>query len=284
MPVSGRLLAVALTLVVASAAHAADPAQDPLTTPGSPLYQPGADVRAQVREVMGHTPRPQTAPPPAAAEPAPAALPELDPNNPVPRGLVAVAQRELAAQGYDAGPVDGRMGPKTRKALLAFQTDKGLPADGQLTFDLLAKLMVRVAPAVTAPPPPPPPPPPPVANWTVRRTLGKSVHASSGDLLGSVGDFVVSADNALAGVVVDTTNGYGTHQGKTVIPFAQVGHAITRAAIILPLSADKALPLRDKAQKMELAPGQWLLLGRLGDEGDAVADTDGKLVSLPAAK
>lgn len=272
MPYTGRLLAAALTLAF-GVAHAAEPAQDPLTTPQSPLYQPSPEIRAQAKDVVGqHQPRPQ---PLAAAEPV--ALPEPGSNNPVPRGLVAVAQRELAVQGYDAGPVDGRLGPKTRNALKAFQADKGLPADGQLTFDLLAKLMVRVQPAVTPPPPPAPPAPPPVVNFSTRRALGKSVHAQAGDLLGTVGDFVVGPDRVISGVVVATTNGYGTHEGKVMIPFTQIGHAITRAAVILPLSADKALPLRDKAQTFALAPGQWLL-STLSAEDDVQADTDGKLL------
>lgn len=278
MPYTGRLLAAALTLAF-GAAHAAEPAQDPLTTPQSPLYQPSPEIRAQAKDVVGQRqPRPL---PSTAAEPAivaePVALPEPGSNNPVPRGLVAVAQRELAAQGYDAGPVDGRLGPKTRNALKAFQADKGLPADGQLTFDLLAKLMVRVTPAITPPPPPAPPAPPPVVNFSTRRALGKSVHAQAGDLLGTVGDFVVGPDRVISGVVVATTNGYGTDEGKVVVPFAQVGHAITRAAVILPLSADKALPLRDKAQTFALAPGQWLL-STLSTEDDVQADTDGKLL------
>lgn len=285
MPVTGRLFAVALTLAFGTA-HAAEPGLDPLPPPNSPLYQPSPDVRAQARQVLGKGRMPQTqtvAPPAAAHEPAP--LPELAPNNPVPRGLVAVAQRELAALGYDAGPVDGQLGPKTRKALLAFQIDKGLPADGMLTFDLLAKLMVRVAPAVAAPAPPPPPAPPPHIDWSVRRSLGKTVHAQAGDLLGTVEDFVVNADRTIAGLVVETTNGYGTHQGKLLVPFAQVGHAITRTVVILPLSAEKALPLRDKAQKFTLAEGQWLLSSANNDGKDEVmADTDGKLLSPAATK
>lgn len=280
MPSTGRLVALALTLAF-GAAHAAEPGQDPLTTPGSPLYKPSPEVRAQVKEVMGQgQPRAVRA---AAAEAVAVptetvTLPEVGAGNPVPRGLIAVAQRDLAAQGYDVGPVDGRMGPRTRQAVLAFQRDKGLPADGQLSFDLLGKLMVRATPVLTPPPPPPPPAPPAVQSFSVRRALGKSVHAHAGDLLGKVGDFVVGPDRILAGVVVDTTNGYGTHEGKVVVPFAQVGHGVTRAAIILPLTAEKALPLRDKAQKVELGQGQWLLSTALA-EGDATADTDGKLLS-----
>lgn len=279
---SGCFLAVALALACGTA-HAADAARDPLTTPNSPLYQPSQDVRAQVREVMGQR-QPRALP--AAAYDDADGLPALGgADNPVPRSLVAVAQRELAALGYDPGAADGRMGPRTRKALMAFQADKGLPADGKLTFELVNKLMVRSAPADTpaAAPPPAAPAAPAVVSFNVRRALGKTVHAQSGDLLGRVGDFVVGADRTLTGVVVDTTNGYGTDEGKAVVPFAQVGHAITRVAVILPLPAHQALPLRDKPQKVELSQGQWLLSTALaGTEAEVLADTEGKLLSAAA--
>lgn len=45
---------------------------------------------------------------------------------------VAAAQRGLARYGHDPGPVDGRMGPRTRAALRAFQTERGLAPHGQL--------------------------------------------------------------------------------------------------------------------------------------------------------
>jgi peptidoglycan hydrolase-like protein with peptidoglycan-binding domain len=274
MTPTGRLsaLAFAATLALGNA-HAAE---DPLTRPGSALYQPSPDIRAQVRDVMSDGGA-RTVQPPAATT---TTLPDLEPGNPVPRGLVAVAQRELAGQGYDAGPVDGRLGPKTRQAIKAFQADKGLPQDGQLTFDLLAKLMVRAAPVVQSPAPPPPPAPLPVVSWNFRAVLGKNVHALPGDLLGQVADFVIGPDDKVEALVIATTNGYGTHQGKALVPFAQIGHAITRAAVILPLSADKALPLRDRKQNVELAPGQWLLSSRLENGADATADTDGKLSPL----
>lgn len=41
-------------------------------------------------------------------------------------------QEALAARGYDPGPIDGRDGPKTRKAVTAFQQDSGLDPDGQV--------------------------------------------------------------------------------------------------------------------------------------------------------
>ncbi len=43
---------------------------------------------------------------------------------------VNVLQAFLQQFGYDPGPVDGILGPKTRDAVISFQRDYGLPPDG----------------------------------------------------------------------------------------------------------------------------------------------------------
>lgn len=43
---------------------------------------------------------------------------------------VAEVQRKLSVLGYYTGPVDGIFGPLTRQAVVAFQNDQGLDADG----------------------------------------------------------------------------------------------------------------------------------------------------------
>ncbi|HAX99360.1 MAG TPA: hypothetical protein DCY12_10860 [Candidatus Atribacteria bacterium] len=43
---------------------------------------------------------------------------------------MADLQRSLNSKGYDCGPVDGIMGTKTRQAIMAFQRDQGMKADG----------------------------------------------------------------------------------------------------------------------------------------------------------
>jgi peptidoglycan hydrolase-like protein with peptidoglycan-binding domain len=49
-------------------------------------------------------------------------------------------QEALKAKGNDPGPIDGRMGPKTRAALKAFQEANGLKATGQLDSQTADKL------------------------------------------------------------------------------------------------------------------------------------------------
>jgi peptidoglycan hydrolase-like protein with peptidoglycan-binding domain len=53
---------------------------------------------------------------------------------------VVRAQRRLIDLGYDAGPIDGTAGPRTRSAVEAFQEATGGAKDGRITPQLLAAL------------------------------------------------------------------------------------------------------------------------------------------------
>ncbi|MDQ3831681.1 MAG: VWA domain-containing protein, partial [Candidatus Tectomicrobia bacterium] len=58
----------------------------------------------------------------------------LDPSD------TALVQSRLRALGYEVGPIDGIMGPKTRGAIRQFQRQVGAPADGKLNKTLLVHL------------------------------------------------------------------------------------------------------------------------------------------------
>ena len=49
-------------------------------------------------------------------------------------------QQSLNDQGYDAGKVDGKWGPKTAAALKKFQGDHGLQANGQIDAQTISAL------------------------------------------------------------------------------------------------------------------------------------------------
>lgn len=66
------------------------------------------------------------------------------------RKIVAGAQRALAALGYDPGPADGVMGPRTRAALRNFQASVGLPADGRLSKNTADALVAAFVAAKAA--------------------------------------------------------------------------------------------------------------------------------------
>jgi len=53
------------------------------------------------------------------------------------------AQEALKTQGFDPGPVDGRMGPRTRAAISEYQRRENLPVTGMLDPATMAKLNVR---------------------------------------------------------------------------------------------------------------------------------------------
>ncbi|MDH3792162.1 MAG: peptidoglycan-binding protein [Rhodospirillales bacterium] len=58
----------------------------------------------------------------------------------VDRASLSDLQARLRDLGYDPGPADGQMGPKTRAAIRAYQKDEGLKADGQVTASLLERI------------------------------------------------------------------------------------------------------------------------------------------------
>jgi peptidoglycan hydrolase-like protein with peptidoglycan-binding domain len=53
---------------------------------------------------------------------------------------VRTAQQALVDKGFNPGPVDGLMGPKTRAAVQEFQRKEGLEANGQLDMKTMSRL------------------------------------------------------------------------------------------------------------------------------------------------
>lgn len=70
------------------------------------------------------------------------------------REEIAEIQERLNDLGYDAGPVDGLMGLKTRGAIVAFQRDAGISPDGAASPSVLRALRARPQGMQTAQPQP----------------------------------------------------------------------------------------------------------------------------------
>jgi hypothetical protein len=61
------------------------------------------------------------------------------------------AQQALKTQGFDPGPIDGRMGPRTHAALSDYQRKNDLPVTGMLDDATMTKLDVRSSRATDVP-------------------------------------------------------------------------------------------------------------------------------------
>lgn len=61
---------------------------------------------------------------------------------PAPR-FVRDAQQALRDLGYEPGPIDGVLGPRTRTALMRYQHAEGLPATGRLDTETLVRLDIH---------------------------------------------------------------------------------------------------------------------------------------------
>ena len=84
-----------------------------------------------------------------AQAPAPSAG-SYQPTTKVTEGLTLETQRLLTQLGFDPGPVDDAMGPRTKSAIEAFQRQQGLPVDGKVSEALVAQLRGATSSAVSA--------------------------------------------------------------------------------------------------------------------------------------
>jgi hypothetical protein len=108
------------------------------TAATSPTYGGGTPRSAiSAAEKAGQTAAP-SAPPATIAQSAPPASTQALPSKQV--SDVRSAQQALKDDGYNVGPIDGKMGPKTAAALRKFQKDHGIQATGRLDSQTMAAL------------------------------------------------------------------------------------------------------------------------------------------------
>jgi len=113
LPALAAALLAALLLVLSMTARAA-----PLAVPLSPALGVPPAARGDLVRVAGTEAMP----------------PQME------AAYLRGIQKELRAHGYDAGPVDGRMGSRTAAAIRRYQRDAGLPVDGVASKQLLDHL------------------------------------------------------------------------------------------------------------------------------------------------
>jgi formate hydrogenlyase subunit 3/multisubunit Na+/H+ antiporter MnhD subunit len=76
----------------------------------------------------------------ATGEPEPLAAPQPT------QELISAVQQALQQRGYDPGPIDGLMGPRTTGAIKRFQREQDLDQTGRISFTLLDQLQANVSP------------------------------------------------------------------------------------------------------------------------------------------
>jgi S1-C subfamily serine protease len=138
-----------------------------VTAGGSVHDRPGTDVCATPEVTIGT----------AAPAQAQAAQTQVQPAE-----LLAAVQRVLASLGFDPGPPDGMMGPRTQGAIAAFQRERGLPPTGLLDGATIAALRAA-SPATNAQAPDGKPPPvAPAPRQGGAAVAGKPPPASGPDM------------------------------------------------------------------------------------------------------
>ena len=111
-------------------------------------WVPAASLLAAFLTVSCSGPAKQTPPVAPSTSPQRVASPVPPPPEQEPiadERMVAAVQRALIQLGYPVGSVDGALGPATRRAILAFQKDRGLAEDGRPTQALVRLLDNLVA-------------------------------------------------------------------------------------------------------------------------------------------
>ena len=113
-----------------SAKRAIEPYREQIQQEGRSLFSGGSAARGGASST-------QTQPPQIRAIPAQAPQTSIgsrfDPD-------VQEIQRRLTSLGYDAGPADGLIGPRTRNAIRSFQRDMSITEDGAPSSKLLEAL------------------------------------------------------------------------------------------------------------------------------------------------
>lgn len=138
------------------------------------------------------------------------------------------AQQALKDKGFDPGPVDGIMGPRTQAAIRSYQEKNNLAADGRLGPQTLGSLGVETA-----------------APGTKMKAAGTNIkesYSSGGKQIGE-GSKALGSD-VKHGEVVDGAKAFGKDVGNGAAKIGVgTGHAAKNAATAV---KDKAVEAKDK--------------------------------------
>jgi peptidoglycan hydrolase-like protein with peptidoglycan-binding domain len=82
----------------------------------------------------------------AAGEPGRPGEPPPEQPQRLTKEQIQQVQERLQAEGFDPGPADGLLGPKTEAALRQYQEKQGLPVSGEPDEETLERLQIPPAP------------------------------------------------------------------------------------------------------------------------------------------
>jgi len=165
------------------------------------------------------------------------------------RAQVKSVQQALSTRGYDPGPADGALGPRTRGAIRAFQVANGLSATGAIDATLLASLGISGGSTPS--------------GGTAGTTL---IAAIEGELV---------QRNYAAGVIDGVLD---TQARKAIAAFQEdAGLSVTGQASQTLLNALRASSLRNESD--EVSYMVWQVEELLDDRGYRVGALDGTLDS-----
>ena len=130
------------------------PGTSPADTTAAPTLLPAPQISTVVPEAASTAEVPASDAPaaeepadpaqPVAAEPQPAVTAAVPPADDEPiqgNRQIFLVQKNLREMGYDPGPVDGQVGPRTTSAIQAYQQRAGLEVDGQPSAVLLEHML-----------------------------------------------------------------------------------------------------------------------------------------------
>ncbi|MEM7172229.1 MAG: peptidoglycan-binding protein [Pseudomonadota bacterium] len=128
-------------LTSASTASSEGEAQDNADAGSDPTKSdsPDPDALESVAQVVAKLPEVTV---PDASPPSP---PEPDFSDLSQEEIIKQVQASLTKLGYEPGPSDGKMGPKTQSAIRAYQADQGLQTDGEASPLLLTEITKTLA-------------------------------------------------------------------------------------------------------------------------------------------
>lgn len=197
-----------------------------------------------------------------------AAVPEAEPE-PQRDALIFEIQRRLARAGYDTGSPDGRLGPRTRKAIESYQRDQGLSVDGRpsaaLRLRLEAPPKVEPPKAKAAEAPAPEPQGPEIQAAATQAPAQEAAAATAGQGTGWYDSFRQASKALREGDETRAAELYEEALDSRNLPVKYQVLALTRRSYLHDRAGRADAALADLQQALEIKPENPQALAQRGN-------------------